>query len=332
MPLQLHRSEVSPLGLGVLGCAAIATKRVLPAAALTDGIELVAVASRTPAKAEAVRARFGGRVVEGYDQLLEQPDIDVVYVPLPCGLHAEWIERALTAGKHVLAEKPLTTSHEETARLVGLAKANGLVLRENYMFLHHSQHAFVRDLVTAGAIGELRTFSSTFAIPPRPADDIRYRRELGGGALLDVAGYPIRAAQLFLGSEIEVVGAILRPDPAVQVDVGGAVLLRRPDGVTAQLTFGLDHLYTSNYELFGSTGRISVDHVFTPPAGYRPSVRVDQQNYHERRSLEPDDQFVNSLTAFVDAVRTPGGAVSDETIVTQAKLVDQVRRLAGDRD
>lgn len=220
------------------------------------GIELIAVASRTPARARAVATRYGGLPVASYEGLLELPDVEAVYLPLPAALHAQWIERALRHGKHVLAEKPLTTSPEDTGRLVSLAEAHGLVLRENYLFLQHSQHRQVRKLLAAGVIGELRAFTATFAIPPRPAEDIRYRPELGGGALLDVGGYPIRAAQFFLGPDLAVAGASLRYDQTLGVDIGGGALLYRPDGVNAHLVFRFDHLYSSGYQLLGSSGRL----------------------------------------------------------------------------
>ncbi|TDB69965.1 Gfo/Idh/MocA family protein, partial [Micromonospora sp. KC721] len=165
-----HRTAAPyrPVRLGLLGCADIALRRVLPAVAALDSVRLTAVASRTMAKATAVAERFGGVPIAGYDQLLARADIDAVYIPVPTGLHATWIRRALAAGKHVLAEKPLTSCQADTADLVATAEKAGLVLMENYMFVHHGQHAAVRRLVTGGAIGELRSFSATFTIPARP--------------------------------------------------------------------------------------------------------------------------------------------------------------------
>nr|WP_042193108.1 Gfo/Idh/MocA family oxidoreductase [Kibdelosporangium sp. MJ126-NF4]CEL20571.1 Myo-inositol 2-dehydrogenase [Kibdelosporangium sp. MJ126-NF4]CTQ89482.1 Myo-inositol 2-dehydrogenase (EC 1.1.1.18) [Kibdelosporangium sp. MJ126-NF4] len=313
----------APVRLGLIGCADIASRRVLPAVAAVPEIELAVVASRTLAKARAVTATFGGEAVEGYERLLDRDDIDAVYVPLPSGLHAHWVRRALDAGKHVLAEKPLTTDLAGTVELVSLAHAAGLVLRENFMFVHHSQHGHVLKLIADGAIGELRSFSATFAIPCRPPGDIRHLPELGGGALLDVGGYPLRAAQMLLGQDIEVVGASLRASRAYGVDVGGGVLVRRPDGVTGHLTFGLDDRYTSNYHLLGSTGRLSVDHVFTPPATHFPVVRVERQNHHEEFVLPADNQCVNAVAAFVRAVRTK--QLADDTVVVQAGLVESSR-------
>ncbi|PSL52692.1 putative dehydrogenase [Saccharothrix carnea] len=317
----------APLRLGLMGCADVATRRVLPAVAATEGIELTAVASRDPARALRVVEAFGGTVAEDYAALLERPDVDAVYLPLPSGLHAPWVRRALDAGKHVLAEKPLTTDLAETVDLVDRATRAGLVLRENFMFVHHAQHRRVLELLADGAIGRLRSFSSTFAIPPRPPGDIRYQPALGGGALFDVAAYPLRAAQMVLGPGLDVVGATLRHDHALGVDVGGGVLVRDADDVIGHLAFGLEHRYTSRYELLGSTGRLTLDHAFTPPSTHRPVLRLDRQDHVEEFALPADDQCANAVAAFARAVRE--GPVADPTTVLQARLVDSSRRAAG---
>jgi dTDP-3,4-didehydro-2,6-dideoxy-alpha-D-glucose 3-reductase len=322
----LSEADPTAFSLGLLGCADIATRRLLPAFAAAPGVRVAAVASRALAKAEPVAELFGAEPVEGYQLLLERPDIDAVYVPLPPGLHEEWVGRALRAGKHVLAEKPLTTSRQSTENLLALARSRGLVLMENFMFPHHGQHARVRELVANGAIGRLHAFSAAFAIPRRPDDDIRYQAELGGGALIDVGGYPIAAAQFFLGDGLRVVGAHLRHDDELGVDVAGTALLRTSDGVSASATFGLDHFYGSRYELWGSAGRISVDHVFTTPATHRPVVRVDRAD-HEELVLPTDDQVANTVAAFLRAVRE-GTEHSAAATRARAVLMEDVRLLA----
>ncbi|GAA2784442.1 Gfo/Idh/MocA family oxidoreductase [Saccharopolyspora taberi] len=323
MDLPGHRAR--PIGLGLLGCADIATRRVLPAVRATPGIRLAAVASRTAARAESVAAEFGGRPVRDYRAVLGSPDVDAVYVPLPNELHADWIERALAAGKHVLAEKPLTTSFERTSELVDVASAAGLVLRENFMFLQHVQHEHVRRLLAEGAVGELRVLSAAFTIPPRPPDDIRYQPSLGGGSLLDNGVYPIKAAQLFLGTGLDVLGANLRC--AAEVDTAGSALLARSDGVTAHLSFGMEHFYTSRYELHGSAGRITVDRAFTPPATYAPVIKLEREDGTHEIPVEPDDQYAKSIAAFVRAVRGSGEPTGAE-VVDHARLVRDVRKMA----
>ncbi|MFD7299065.1 Gfo/Idh/MocA family protein [Streptomyces sp. NPDC059897] len=218
-----------PTRVGVLGCASIAERRVLPALRRADGLEPVAVASRDGAKA----ARFGCRAVTGYRDLLDDPDIDAVYVPLPTGLHEEWTEYALRAGKHVLVEKPLATDARAAARLFALAREGGLVLMENLMFVHHGLHRAVRRILDEGTIGTVREMTAEFGIPQLAPDDIRWKPELGGGALLDMGVYPVRAAQMFLGGPLEVVGGARRYDTGHGVDVACSAVLVSPDGVPA---------------------------------------------------------------------------------------------------
>jgi NDP-hexose-3-ketoreductase len=264
--------------------------------------------------------------VTGYDALLNRDDIDAVYVPLPAMLHAGWVERALAAGKHVLAEKPLSGDHATTVRLLELARSTGRVLVENFMFPHHGQQARIRELL--GSVGPLRCFSSAFTIPPRPADDIRYQQALGGGALLDVGVYPLRAALHFFGTELDVTGAVLRVDRARGVVLGGTVLLHTSAGVAVQVAFGMEQVYRAHYEFVGTDGTLSVERVFTPPADYRPTVVITGDGRREELSLAADDQVANTIRWFADAVAgAPVDPCHAET-VHLARLVGQIEERA----
>ncbi|GIJ60381.1 Gfo/Idh/MocA family protein [Virgisporangium aurantiacum] len=318
-----------PLRFGVLGCAEFAWRRALPALAAGPHSTVVAVAGRDPGRAARFAGRFGAEPVHGYAPLLERADVDAVYLPLPPALHAEWVDRALLAGKHVLCEKPLAPDPADAARLVASAARRGLVLAENYMFVKHGLHDAVRKLVADGAVGDVRAVTAVFAMPPRAPDDIRYQPALGGGALGDNGGYPIRLAQSLLGPRLTVAGASLRVDPAYGVDVGGAALLVTPDGVVAQVAFGMEHGYRCAYEVWGSRGRIVVERAFTAPPTLSPVVRLDRQDRVEKLTLPPDDQFAAAIAAFAGAVRdgTDSGLQGD-VVVRQAELVDEVRRRA----
>ncbi|MEU9880872.1 Gfo/Idh/MocA family protein [Streptomyces phaeochromogenes] len=315
----------APIRLGVLGCADIAGRRTLPALRTVDGIDLVAVASRDPRKAQAFAARFGCSAVTGYDALLARNDIDAVYVPLPAMLHATWIERALAAGKHVLAEKPLSADLATTVRLLELARSAHRVLVENFTFPHHSQLARTKELL--GLAGTLRSFSSAFTIPPKPADDIRYLPAVGGGALLDIGVYPLRAALHFLGPHLDVAGAVLRVDATRKAVLSGSVLLHSSQGVAAQLTFGMEHAYRATYEFAGTDGILSAERVFTPPPSHRPALTLTRDGHREELTLPADDQAANTLRWFADAVAGRPGHGHTET-VHLARLVGQVEEQA----
>ncbi|MDC0772610.1 Gfo/Idh/MocA family protein [Streptomyces sp. HD] len=317
-----------PLRIGILGCADIARRRMLPAIAREPGAELVAVASRDPERAARTAAEYGCRPVHGYAALLGLPEVDAVYVPLPAALHAPWTRRALGAGKHVLSEKPLATNASETRELLAAARGAGRVLMENVMFVHHPQHAVVRELVAQGAIGVLQSFTATFTVPRRPVGDIRHRADLGGGALLDMGIYPVRAAQLIVGTPLSVAGAVLHRARSGEVDVAGAALLYTAGGVTVQLDFGMDHAYRSGYELCGSEGRIRVGRAFAPAADEHPVLEVERAGGPGRVTLEPHDQVAATVRSFVDACR--GDAVADDrSCLHQAALLDEIRRAAG---
>nr|NQU89175.1 Gfo/Idh/MocA family oxidoreductase [Bacteroidota bacterium] len=244
------------LNIAVMGCAAIAQRSMIPAIKAVPEFNLVAVASRTMGKAEKFAAQFACEAVTGYENLLNRDDIDAIYMPLPTGLHHEWIMKSLEAGKHVLAEKSIAYDYLSAKEMVVLAQSKNLVLMEDFMFQYHSQHNFVFELIKNGEIGDIRIFRASFGFPPMPDDNFRYDDKVGGGALLDAAGYTVRAAHFILGDEFKVKAANLFTDPDKGTNIYGGAFLDNGKGVSAQLGFGMDHYYQCNYEIWGSKGKI----------------------------------------------------------------------------
>ncbi|GAA1439517.1 Gfo/Idh/MocA family oxidoreductase [Nocardiopsis tropica] len=319
----------APVRLGVLGCADIAWRRVLPAVATTPSVRLVAVASRDAAKAERFADRFGGAAVTGYENLLAREDLDAVYVPLPVALRHEWVGRALAAGLHVLSEKPLTTGPGSSAELLAEAERRNLTVMENFAFRYHRQHHELRRLVAEGAIGRPRALMCEFGVPQRAPGDIRHDPALGGGALLDVGVYPLALAQFLWGGGLRVGGAVLERVEDTGVDVRGGALLSAPDGGTAQAGFGFGLHYRNEYTVWGDSGTLRLDRAFTPPETLRPTLELRTGSAAEDLPLEPDHQFRNLLDAFADGVR--GAAPVDTSPVLElAGLVDRVRRSAAE--
>ncbi|MGW2425652.1 Gfo/Idh/MocA family protein [Streptomyces sp. NPDC001709] len=312
------------LRIGVLGCADIAVRRAAPAVRAA-GLTLAAAASRDAGKARAFTDRFGGTLLHGYEALLAREDIDAVYIPLPVALHEEWATAALEAGKHVLLEKAATTTGRGARRLTALAASRDLLVMENFTFLHHGQHAEVRRLVEDGAIGRPRLFTGEFGFPLADRSTIRHHPELGGGCLLDVGCYPLRAAQLFLGDAPAVLGATLGIDAEAGVDVAGTVLLSGADGLAAQCAFGFVHGYRNTYALWGEAGRISLAWAFTPPATTGPVLRIERQDHVEERVLRADDQWANALRRFAELTGRPAEHhVEHERLVRQADVLEAV--------
>ena len=155
------------LGIGIMGCAGIAQRLMIPAILnLPDFFELKGIASRSKEKAQSFGDLFDITAVTDYNELLEREDIDVIYMPLPAGLHEEWVTRSLQAGKHVLAEKSLALNYGSACRMAALAIKKGLVLMESFMFCYHTQHQWAKDQLIGDQIGDIRLFRSQFGFPP----------------------------------------------------------------------------------------------------------------------------------------------------------------------
>lgn len=315
----------SRIRIAVMGCAAIARRSIIPALkSIPDHFELVAVASRTEEKARAFAQQFACDAVIGYERLLERSEVEAIYMPLPTGLHEEWILRTLEAGKHVLAEKSLAVNLASAEKMIAKAREQNLLVMEDFMFCHHSQHQFVRDLLNERQIGDLRVMRSSFGFPPPAKDNFRYAWSLGGGALLDAGAYTLKATQLILGPQVRVLGAHLNVDAAGSIDLGGAALLRNSGGVVSQVAFGFDNFYQCNYELWGSSGKITAERAFTAPPGFAPRIILEKQGKREEFTLPPDDHFRGILIEFARCISDRTFQSHWEAGLNQARLIQEV--------
>lgn len=315
--------------IGVLGCAAIARRSMIPAILELGGhFELAGIASRDAAKAAGWAAEFGCAAYDGYVQLVAAPDVDALYIPLPSGLHKEWINQALLAGKHVYAEKSIASCYADADAMVANAGTHDLALMEGFMFQYHSQHQQVKQLLASGAIGELRHFHSSFGFPPLPDGDFRYDDELGGGVLLDAAGYPLRAAHFLLGEQFVVRAAALHHDAAKGTQTYGSAFLANQHGVGASLAFSFDNFYQSRYELVGQTGKITAERAFTPRPDFSPKIVIETSTGTRVIEAGPDNHFAKALLTFYAATdSSETRAVLYREILLQSKSLAQIKQL-----
>lgn len=318
---------MNAIKIGILGTSEIAFRRFLPALAQCPAFTYVGVASRTPEKGKHFVDAYGGAIYDGYEALLADESIDAVYLPLPPALHYEWGRKVLEAGKHLLMEKPFTTSAADTASLLSLAAQKGLAVHENYMFLYHSQLSWLTEQVQAGRIGELRLIRAAFGFPKRGETDFRYNKALGGGALLDCGGYPVRLAAYLLGETARVTTARLNQPTGYDVDLYGSATLENEAGQVAQISFGMDNSYKCELELWGSTGYLTADRIFTAPAGFEPMMTLRTAQGTEEITLSADDSFLNSVENFLERVRKPVCRLSLQSgLRQQAKLIEEIQR------
>lgn len=333
---------MNKIRIGVICPSEIAFRRFLPSLRKVADFEFggVAIASasewgiseesyapvyqRELAKAQSFTEVFGGKIFEGYATLCASPDIDAVYLPLPPALHYRWAKLALEHGKHALVEKPFTTSLADTQDLLTLAEEKGLAVHEDYMFIYHNQLQAIRDIIDSGEIGKVRHYRIQFGFPRRPANDFRYQKALGGGALLDAGGYTIKYASLLLGDSAMLTAAASTYEDEWDVDIFGSATMANQEGCIAQLAFGMDNNYKCLLEAWGSLGTLTTGRVLTAPDGFSPDVIIRKGNEEEMRQLPSDEAFVKSIRHFAECIRTKAIRLSnDAAIRRQAQFIEQ---------
>lgn len=316
---------MSRIRIGVMGCANIAQRSMIPAIlSLKDNFELIAFSSRTNEKGIEFAEKFNTNVIIGYENLLDRKDIDVIYMPLPTGLHEEWIIKALVAGKHVIAEKSFAMNYDSAQKLIDIARSKGLLLMESFMFRHHRQHQFIWQKLRNNDLGSIRLFRSQFGFPPLDANNFRYNADLGGGSLLDAAAYTVRASQWFLGNKQEVQSAALYIDKD-NVDIFGNATLINERGLVSQLSFGFDNFYQCNYEFWGSKGKLFVPKAFTPRIDETTFIIHEKQGEIDKTEIVPDNHFVNILKEFCNSIHEKNFDIHYNDILAQSKTLTEIR-------
>ena len=331
--------------IGIICPSEIAFRRFLPALKEAGCFEYagVAIASKEEfvgatdeilakerAKAQTFVDSYGGKIYEGYSTLIHSDEVDAIYLPLPPGLHYKWAKEALAAGKHILCEKPCTTSLVNTEDLLKDADEKGLAVHENYMFAFHDQLEAVNDIVRSGEIGDVRLYRISFGFPMRAQNDFRYNKALGGGALLDCGGYTMKYASMLLGPTAQLKYAQSNYIEGFSVDMYGSAALVNDEGVTAQIAFGMDHNYKCELEVWGSKGTIYTNRILTAPAGLVPEVIIRKGNEEEKRNLPADDAFKKSILHFCECIEEEEVRKENyQTLLRQARLVEDFKNLAG---
>ena len=300
---------MTALSWGVLGASYFAIEHMIPALQQAAGVRVHGIASRELAKAEAVAEQFDLAQAYGdYDSLLADPAIDVVYNPLPNHLHVPWSVKAARAGKHVLCEKPIALDAAEAASLIPVRDETGLQIQEAYVVIHHPQWQRVRELVQAGRIGRLRAIQGWFSYHLDDPENIRNKREMGGGGLLDIGVYPLLTGRHVFGAEPVRAFAAMERHPEWDVDVLTSATLQFPAGILsftcATLLAGHQHMV-----IHGDEGRIEVPDPFAQSPSREAEIKIFgsgeiwQPDQAEIETLARVNQYVPQAEAFCAAVR-----------------------------
>ncbi|HTG70068.1 MAG TPA: Gfo/Idh/MocA family oxidoreductase [Candidatus Udaeobacter sp.] len=284
---------------GILGCAGIAKRAVIPGLHLSELNEVAAIASRDADNAKRTAEEHNIPNAYGsYEALLADDSIDVIYIPLPNHLHREWTIRAAEAGKHILCEKPLALTEKEAAEMVEACAGAGVLLSEAFMYRYHPRYQMMKEIIAAGEIGEVRGIRSAFTFNNAGhKENVRYRKDWGGGSIYDVGCYPINAARLLLGKEPEAVTVqALFSQEHDDVDMMASGLVEFEGAVSLTFDCGMWAAFRNPLEVLGTDGLIEVPSAYV--TGEPGSANFFVSSKGERKEIEVP--YVNAYTAQAD--------------------------------
>ncbi|HUK94584.1 MAG TPA: Gfo/Idh/MocA family oxidoreductase [Gaiellaceae bacterium] len=289
---------MKPVRWGIVSTALI-NRLVIPPAQSSELCDLIAVASREQARAEEYTREWGiERAYGSYEALLEDPDVEAVYISLPNSLHCEWSIRAVESGKHVLCEKPMSPRAAEVEAAFDAADKAGRFLMEAFMWRHHPQTRRVTELVDGGAIGRLRVIRSSFGFLLSDPENVRLRPEIEGGALMDVGCYCVSGSRLLGGEPLHAAGAQVVGPTGVDILFSAAML--HEGGVTSHFDCGFVVPDRDELELIGDEGSIFLD---DPWHAREPVIGVRRDGEVERIEVEKANSYGLELENLSQAIR-----------------------------
>jgi predicted dehydrogenase len=318
------------LRIGILGAARIGPAALIKPAKRTGKAEVAVVAARDPEAARAYASKHKiPRVADSYDDLLADPAVDAVYIPLPNGLHGRWTIAALQAGKHVLCEKPFTANADEARQVAEAAAAHpGLVVMEAFHYQYHPMTRRLVEIVQSGELGIIKEIDISFSAPLAKPGDIRYKLDLAGGAMMDMGCYPISLLRL-LAAGPRVTGASAKLSSA-GVDRAMDARFSLPEGGTARIRCSMfsASVLRLHAEVIGSEGTLKVFNPFAPQFGHRVKVETGSGTRREKfsRRATYDYQLEAFVAAVEDGTHFPTTAVD---AIRTMELIDATYAAAG---
>jgi predicted dehydrogenase len=292
---------------GVLSTANIAQQQLIPAISRASNAELVAISSRG-SQVHPVASKLGiTKAYESYEELLNDSEIEAVYIPLPNHLHKEWVFKAAKQGKHILCEKPVALTAREAEEMVEVCRENNVKFMEAFMYQLHPQHQRVKEIISSGEIGDIKLIKSShsFYLQSR-VDKFRMDKARGGGALYDVGCYSIHVIRYLLDSEPVSVQCFAELDPETGVDTSTFGYLNMGRNVRAIFDCSFDMTGRNEYEVIGTKGTIKVPFAFRPDNNGGVGKVITQVANMVREESVYGDLYRLEVEHFSDVIQTNG--------------------------
>ncbi len=294
---------MQPLQLGILGVSGFFQKKIAIPVQKSELINIAAIASRSGERAALAAKQYHiDRSYGSYEELLADPAIEAVYIPLPNHMHAEWIKKAADAGKHIICEKPITLTAKEAHECIDYASDKGVKLMEAFMYRFHPQWQHARELIQMREIGKVQAVHVFFGFNNTNPDNIRNIKEAGGGALLDIGCYAVSSCRFLFDAEPKRVISLVQRDPDFDTDILSSGILDFGN-VRSTFTVGTQVFPYQRVIVNGSGGTITIQIPFNMSSDIPAVVTITNSVGKRKVASDPTDQYILEFEAFSRAVR-----------------------------
>ncbi len=317
----------SKIKFGIIGCSSIAKKSTIPAILSSKNSILEMIGSRSIIKAKKFSKEFTCNKFGNYDDVLNNKNIDAVYISLPMSMHEKWAIKAAKSGKHILCEKSATLSYNSAKKIVRECKKNNVKIMENFVFKFHPQHKKILDIIKQKTIGNIHTFSSKYGFNlPTSNRNFRFDKKLGGGALNDVGCYLISASTFVFNDLPTSIFCNLEINNKLNVDIRGSILLTFSKNRSALVSFGYDNYFQSTYDVWGTKGLIKIERAFNVPKNMKSVISLNQNDKTKKILIPAANQFQLAIKDFCTKIKNNSNNNFEKEFLNQALIMNAVRK------
>ncbi len=316
---------------GILGCSTIAEKSMIPAIKNSTNSQLHMIGSRSERKGNIFSKKFSCKLHGDYNEVLENNEIDAVYISLPPNLHEKWIVKAAKFGKHIICEKPTALSLKSAKKIIKESKKNHIRIIENFAFRYHPQQTKALEIIKNNSIGEISSFYGNYSFNLNvPQKNFRLNKKLGSGVLNDVAGYLICASRLVFNENPTSIFCDLEYEKGI--DVSGSIHMKYHNK-TAMCSFSYKNYFQSFYNIFGKNGVVKVERPFNIRNNMKGKIIIERENKVKRISVKADNKFQRLTEIFCNEINNPNlkKINFEKELIDQAKIIDAARKSASER-
>ena len=319
----------SKVTFGVIGCSEIAKKSAIPALKNSKRLRIQIIGSRNNLKAKKFSQEFSIPEFGSYEEVLENNEINAVYISLPISLHEKWVIKAAKAGKHILCEKSSTISKTSAKKMLKECKKNNVRIMENFVFKFHPQHKKILEVIRKNTIGNVNSFHGKYGFNlSATKNNFRWNKKLGGGSLNDVGCYLVAASQFVFKNMPVAVFSDLKINKNSKVDESGHVMITYPNNKTANFSFGYKNYFQSMYEIWGEKGIIRTERAFNVKNNMPVSLKLQQNDKIKSIKIKAVNQFQLAMEGFANEIQCKKKQKFEEDLLEQALIMDAIRESA----